>query len=67
MARPCSCGSNLDRYELVDAAGIFCTYVCDKCEDEKKKQFNPSIFEQGSPYARSGDEEDIFADRYGDY
>jgi len=60
----CPCGSGLERYELKDAAGIFCTFVCDKCEDEKRKRFNPAIFESG-PYAVSGEEEDI-GRRYGD-
>jgi hypothetical protein len=29
----CPCGSGEPRRELVDARGIFCTFVCDKCED----------------------------------
>ena len=28
----CFCGSGLERRALIDARGIFCTYVCDKCE-----------------------------------
>ena len=46
MAKPCNCGSGQDRYELVDAAGIFCTFVCTKCEDRKKKAFDPRIFDR---------------------
>jgi hypothetical protein len=42
----CNCGSGLQRYELVDAAGVFCCFICAKCEDEKKSKYNPRIFEQ---------------------
>lgn len=44
MSKPCNCGSGKPRYELVDAAGIFCTFVCEKCEAEKRKKYNPKIF-----------------------
>lgn len=56
MSKPCSCGSGEDRYELVDAAGIFCAYVCTTCEAKKKATFNPRIFsdwydpDQPEPY-----------------
>jgi hypothetical protein len=56
----CPCGSGLPRRELVDAAGIFCTFVCDKCEVEKRKHFNPSIFDTTSRYAVTGEEEDLW-------
>ena len=42
--RPCRCGSGLQRFELVDARGIFCTYVCDQCEAEKRREFRADIF-----------------------
>jgi hypothetical protein len=42
--KPCSCGSGLLWRELVDAQGIFCTFVCDKCEDERRSHFRPEIF-----------------------
>lgn len=29
---------------LYDARMIFCTYVCDECEDRKREQFRPEIF-----------------------
>jgi hypothetical protein len=29
---------------LLDAAGIFCTYVCIRCEEAKRAAFNPMIF-----------------------
>ena len=59
MARICNCGSGLPSYDLVDAAGIFCTYVCEKCEPQVRRKYNPSIFKPGTPYASSGAEEDI--------
>jgi hypothetical protein len=57
--RECPCGSGHERYELRDAAGIFCTFVCEKCEGEKRKRFNPAIFDSRSSYSTSGEEEDI--------
>lgn len=63
--KTCTCGSNLWRHELLDAAGLFCGYVCDQCEDDKRAQFNPTIFESGTPYAMTGEEEDLFIDREG--
>lgn len=56
------CGSDLPRHELVDAAGTFCAYVCEKCETAIKRQYNPRIFDECSPYASTGEEEDIFID-----
>jgi hypothetical protein len=46
MAKQCNCGSGLERWELVDAAGIFCTFVCEKCEEAKKQKYDPRIFER---------------------
>jgi hypothetical protein len=40
----CHCGSGLHRRELKDARGIFCTFICDKCEAKKRKAFRPDIF-----------------------
>jgi hypothetical protein len=45
---PCICGSGKERYELVDARGIFCGYVCEDCEKEKKARYRPEIFEDGN-------------------
>ena len=67
MFKPCPCGSDLARHELVDAAGIFCAFVCDKCEREKRAKFNPAIFDGCSPYASTGEEEDIDRDYFDDY
>ena len=40
----CSCGSGLERRALYDAAGIFCTFVCDKCEANRRRELNSRIF-----------------------
>jgi hypothetical protein len=40
----CPCGSGLPRRELKDARGIFCTFVCDKCEAENRSRFRADIF-----------------------
>ena len=44
MCKKCNCGSGLERYELVDADGIFCKFVCEKCEEAEMKKYNPKIF-----------------------
>jgi len=44
MTKECYCGSGEPRYELVDARGIFVSFVCSKCEDEKRKGYRPEIF-----------------------
>lgn len=59
LMKLCPCGSGNSRRELKDAAGIFCTFVCDSCEAAKRAKFNPAIFEQGSQYAITGQELDI--------
>ena len=40
----CRCGSGHDRRPLYDARGIFCTYVCSKCELVERKRYRPEIF-----------------------
>lgn len=42
--RLCMCGSGKARYDLTDAAGVFCGYVCVKCEAAKKATYDPRIF-----------------------
>lgn len=59
MSKPCNCGSGLPRYDLVDAAGIFCAFACDACEDEKRAKFDPRIFDSRSTYALTGEEDDL--------
>jgi hypothetical protein len=40
----CMCGSDLERYELLDARGISCGYVCEECEDDKISRYRPDVF-----------------------
>jgi len=62
MNKLCNCGSELPRYPLKDAAGIFCCYVCEACEKEKRQRYNPDIFDDGTVYAITGEEDDIGKD-----
>ena len=32
------------RWELRDARGIFCCFVCDRCEEVKRLAYRPDIF-----------------------
>lgn len=45
IRKPCPCGSGEPRRDLVDALGIFCAFVCDRCEVTKRAGFNPAIFD----------------------
>jgi hypothetical protein len=42
--KPCHCGSGLERRALLDARGIFCCFVCDKCEARRRSAFREDIF-----------------------
>jgi hypothetical protein len=44
MITPCPCGSGKPRRDLVDARDVFLAFVCDACEEEKRKEFRPEIF-----------------------
>ena len=44
MTKLCHCRSGKPRRELIDARGIFCTFVCDDCEKEKRRRFRADIF-----------------------
>lgn len=46
MFKPCPCGSGEPRRELLDGYGIFCTFLCDKCEARKLRTFRPDIRER---------------------
>lgn len=37
-----------ERSALYDARGIFCCYVCDTCETEKRGRYRPEIFEDSN-------------------
>jgi hypothetical protein len=56
--RLCYCGSGKPRRDLVDARGIFCAYVCDACEAEKRKGYRPEIFTDANYEASEPIEED---------
>ena len=43
-ARLCACGSGKYSYDLLDAQGIYCGKVCERCENEKRDTFRPEIF-----------------------
>jgi len=47
MRKLCHCGSGLPRFDLTDARGIFCAYVCDKCEAKKRGGYRAEIFNNG--------------------
>lgn len=59
VSKLCPCGSGEPRRELSDAAGFFCTFVCDQCEAHRRDEFDPRIFDRDSRYAVTGDEMDI--------
>ena len=44
LRQECVCGSRQPRRALVDARGIFCTYVCNKCERDRVSAYRPDIF-----------------------
>jgi hypothetical protein len=41
----CSCGSGQSRYDLTDARGIFCCYVCDECKQRKALRYRIEVLE----------------------
>ena len=47
----CPCGSGEYPFDLLDARGIYCGKVCDKCENKKKSEFRPDIFTDGNYWA----------------
>jgi len=42
----CSCGSGNGRFPLYDGYGIFLTYGCPSCEEEKLSGFRSDIMDQ---------------------
>lgn len=58
MPRLCNCGSGQERWALTDARGIFCAFVCEKCEAEKRSRFRPDIFTDSSYWADEPIDED---------
>lgn len=56
--KPCPCGSGEPSYPLEDARGIFCSYVCEACEEEVKGRYRPEIFEDSYYECQEPIEED---------
>jgi hypothetical protein len=56
--RCCPCGSRLPRRELIDARGIFCTFVCDRCEAAKRRVYRAEVFTDAQYGADEPIEED---------
>lgn len=42
----CSCGSGEPKYPLKDGHGIFLTYACDECRQEKLSGFRSDIMDR---------------------
>lgn len=57
----CTCGSGRQRFAKYDGYGIFLTYVCDKCEEEKMQQYRSDIDDESvydnNDYNAYGDEQ----------
>lgn len=51
MTKLCTCGSGKERFELRDARGIFCAFVCDDCEARKRAGYRPEIFTNAAYHA----------------
>lgn len=58
MGETCFCGSGKERYPLFDARGIFVSYVCEQCEEEKRGHYRPDIFEDCNYYTDEPIDED---------
>jgi len=57
-ARLCNCGSGFPSRELLDARGIYCCRVCDRCERAKMAEFRPDIFADPNYWTNEPIEED---------
>jgi len=49
--RLCDCPKGGLQRPLYDARGIFCCYVCDGCEAEKRRKYRPDIFTDSNYWA----------------
>jgi hypothetical protein len=47
-----------ERWPLRDARGIFCAYICQHCETEKRARYRPEIFEDSNYACDEAVEED---------
>lgn len=48
MDHPCSCESGLESWWEYDARGIPLCRVCDKCRDERLRQYRPEVLSDGN-------------------
>lgn len=53
----CDCGSGKECYDLLDARGIFCCFVCENCEGKKKAKYRSDIFDDTNYLANEPIEE----------
>lgn len=53
--RICNCGSGMPSYELLDAAGIYVSRVCEACEDSVRSRYAPEIWDR-TAYAMRAEE-----------
>jgi len=44
----CPCGSGLDKEPLHDARGIFCCYICPKCEGKQRARYRTEVLEDSN-------------------
>jgi hypothetical protein len=47
-----------ERWALTDARGIFCCYVCETCEAEKRARYRADIFTDANYWADEPIDED---------
>jgi len=47
-----------NRWPLHDARGIFCAYVCDKCEEAVRGRYRVDVFEDADYWADEDIEDD---------
>ena len=43
MPKECSCGSGKEPWPIEDARGIFLTFVCEECKEEKLSHFRKDV------------------------
>lgn len=55
--KQCNCGSGKWKEAQYDGNGIFCTYTCDDCHDEKMSHYRPEILNR--PYTSEDVDEPI--------
>lgn len=54
----CGCGSNLPREAEYDARGIFLTFVCDDCREEKLRKYRKDVLEDADYWCDEPIDED---------